>query len=92
VAIGSEHTSLEIVINSDQKSLLEAAAARSGEPIASFARSAAVDAARRVVDGHRAIRLSTRDWDRFLQLLDSQADPNDYLKNAAARYKDEVIQ
>jgi uncharacterized protein (DUF1778 family) len=92
MAIGSQDISLVIQISADQKSLIEEAAALSGQPIASFTVSAAIEAARRVVEGHRSIRLSTRDWDRFLNLLDNPPEPNDHLKRAVARYKDDVIE
>ena len=92
MAIGSQDISLEIQISADQKSLIEEAAAISGQPIASFTVSAAIEAARRVVEGDRAIRLSPRDWDRFLYLLDTPPEPNDHLKSAVAHYKDGVIE
>ena len=92
MAIGSQDISLEIQISADQKSLIEEAAALSGQPITSFTVSAAIEAARRVVEGHRPIRLSPRDWDRFLNLLDNPPEPNDHLKRATARYKDDVVE
>ena len=91
-SFGSPDLSFEIQINADQKSLIEEAAALSGQPIASFTVSAAVEAARHVVQGQRAISLSPRDWDLFLNLLDNPREPNDRLKRAVARYKDDVVQ
>ena len=92
MAIASQDISLEIQVSTDQKSLIEEAAAISGQPIASFTVSAAIEAARRVVQGQRAIRLSPRDWDRFLNLLDNPPEPNDRLKRAVAHYKDDVVE
>lgn len=91
MAIGSQDISLEIQISADQKSLIEEAAALSGQPITSFTVSAAIEAARRVVGGHRAVRLSPTDWDRFLNLHDNPPEPNDRLKRAAAHYKDDSV-
>lgn len=71
MAIGSQDINLEIQISADQKSLIEEAAALSGLPVTSFTASAAIEAARRIVAGHRTIRLSSRDWDHFLNLLDN---------------------
>ncbi len=88
MAIGSQDISFEIQISADQKSLIEEAAALSGQPISSFTVSAAIEVAHRMVEGQRAIRLSPRDWDRFLNLLDQPPEPNDYLKRAVAHYKD----
>ncbi len=90
MAIGSQDINLEIQISADQKSLIEEAAALSGQPITSFTVSAAVEAARRVVEGRATIHLSAKDWDRFLYLLDHPPEPNDQLKRAATRYKDGV--
>jgi uncharacterized protein (DUF1778 family) len=92
MAIGSEDFSMEIHVTADQKSLIEEAAALSGQPIGSFTVSAAVEAARQTVQGQRAVRLSPRDWDHFLDLLDNPPDPNDRLQRAVARYKDDVLQ
>jgi uncharacterized protein (DUF1778 family) len=90
--IGSQDLSFEIQVSSDQKSLIEEAAALSGQPIASFTVSAAVEVARHVVRGERALSLSPRDWEHFLHLLDNPPEPNDYLKRAAARYKGDIVQ
>jgi uncharacterized protein (DUF1778 family) len=90
MAIGSQDISFEIQISAEQKSLIEEAAALSGQPITSFAVSATVEAARRVMEGQRAFRLSSRDWDRFLNLLDNPPEPNERLKRAVARYEDDV--
>ncbi len=92
MAIGSQDISLEIQISADQKSLIEEAAALSGQPIASFTVSAAVEAARRVMAGQYAVRLSPRDWDRFLNLLDNPPEPNDHLKRAVAHYQGDVVE
>ena len=92
MAIGSQDIRLEIQFSADQNGLIEEAAAISGQAVASFTASAAIEAARRVVEGHRVIRLSSRDWDYFLDLLDNPSEPNDHLKRAVARYKDDVIQ
>ncbi len=91
-SVGSPDISLEIHISSDQKGLIEQAAAISGQPVASFTASAAVEAARHVLQGKRDINLSPRDWDRFLNLLDDPPEPNDHLKRAVARYKNDVVQ
>jgi uncharacterized protein (DUF1778 family) len=89
---GSQDLSFEILVNADQKSLIEEAAALSGQAISSFTVLAAVEAARRVVQGQRSITLSPRDWDLFLNLLDNPPEPNDRLQRAVARYKDGVVQ
>ena len=71
----SQGISLEVRLTADQKNLIEEAAALSGQPVAEFAASSAVETARRVVDGHRAIRLSNRDRDKLLELLDNPPKP-----------------
>jgi uncharacterized protein (DUF1778 family) len=87
MAIGSQDVSMELQISVEQKSLIEEAAALSGQPITAFTISAAVEAARHVIRGERAIQLSSRDWERFLKLLDDPPEPSDHLKRAVARYK-----
>ncbi len=86
MAIGLQDINLEIQVSADQKNLIEEAAVPSGLPVASFIISAAVEAARHVVGGRRAVRLSARDWDCFLNLLDNPPEPNERLKRAAAHY------
>lgn len=92
MATASHESSLEVRLGADQKDLIEQAAALSGQAVAEFAVSRLVEAARRVVDGQGAVRLSDRDWERFLKLLDNPPEPNEHLKRAAEHYRDNVKQ
>lgn len=39
----------------------------------------------------RITRLSKRDWARFNEIMDSDAEPNEALKNAAKEYKKRIL-
>ena len=78
-------------LSADQKNLIEEAAARSGQPVASFTVAALMDAAQRVVDAQCKIRLSSRNWDLFLKLLDDPPEPNERLRRAAWHYEENVV-
>lgn len=90
MATVSQDSNLEIRLNPDQRNLIEEAASLAGEPLTSFAAAMLVEGARRVIDGLGVIRLSDRDWDLFLKLLDDPPEPNDYLKRAAQRYQEKA--
>ncbi len=91
MATVSQGISLEVRLTADQKNLIEEAAALSGQPAAEFAASSAVETARRVVDGHRPIRLSNRDRDKLLELLDNPPKPGARLMRAAQQHKENII-
>ncbi len=84
-------TSLEIQISADQKGLIEEAAALSGQSLAEFAASSTLDAARRVVDGHRGIRLCNEDRDLLLDLLENPPEPGPRLRRAAQQHKENIV-
>ena len=61
MAIGSQDINMEIQISAEQNSLIEEAAALSGQPVAAFTVSAAIDAARRMVKG-QAVHADAADF------------------------------
>jgi uncharacterized protein (DUF1778 family) len=70
------------------KETIEAAAARLGQSVSDFAVSTLVQTARDVIEQENFTRLSTRDRDVFVALLDNRGiQPNEALKAAARRYK-----
>ena len=75
-------TRLDCRIDRQSKSLIEKAAAVSGQSISEFVIPDAVHKAERILQRHRTTVLSERDWKTFLTLLDSDAKPNEALKNA----------
>jgi uncharacterized protein (DUF1778 family) len=78
---------LDFRLNSEAKHVIEQAAALSGQTVKQFAVSTLVQSAEEVLERRRTIRLSNRDRDLFLALLDSDEGPNEALREAAERFK-----
>jgi len=76
---------LDMRLTSEQKDLLERAAAISGQPLTGFALSHLLEAARELVERHRRTVLSLRDGRRFLKLLEDDAKPAPALAAALRR-------
>lgn len=70
------------------KETIEQAAAQLGQTVSDFAVSTLVQTARQVIREHEVTRLSHRDRDRFVAILDdAEAHANKALRAAARRYK-----
>ena len=78
---------LDFRLNRQVKEVIEQAAAISGQSVSDFAVSALYRTAKEVLEREQTTRLSNRDRDVFLALLDSDAKPNEALKRAAKKYK-----
>lgn len=78
---------LDFRLNRQVKEVIEQAAAVSGQSVSDFAVSALYRTAKEVLEREQTIRLSNRDRDVFLALLDSDAKPNEALKRAAKKYR-----
>ena len=79
---------LNFRLSAELKQTIEEAAARTGQTVSDFAVSTLVETARRVIEQENITRLSKRDRDVFLALLDDDnARPNRALLAAARRYK-----
>ncbi len=87
--IGTE-TTLDLRLPSSVKEAVEQAAAHMGQSVNEFAVSALAHTAREVIEHRSVTVLSSRDWERFLALLDEPAEVNTALKAAAQRYKQQV--
>jgi uncharacterized protein (DUF1778 family) len=73
------------------KQTIELAAAELGQTVSDFAVSTLVRKARRVLREMSITRLSNRDRDIFIAMLDDvESQPNERLLKAAANYKDEI--
>ena len=73
------------------KATIEKAAAQSGQSVSDFAVSTLVREARALIREHDVTELSGRDRDIFVSILDdADAAPNDTLRAAAERYKEEI--
>jgi uncharacterized protein (DUF1778 family) len=71
----------------EMKSRIERAAVLSGMSLTEFALEAMRDMADEVLEKDRITRLSDRDRDVFLKMLDDVSEPNEALKKAAASHR-----
>ena len=78
---------LDFRLSHQVKEVIEQAAAVSGQSMSDFAVSVLYRTAKEVLEREQTTRLSHRDRDVFLAMLDSDAKPNEALKRAARRYK-----
>jgi uncharacterized protein (DUF1778 family) len=82
---------LNFRLPSEFKQLIDEAAERLGQSTSDFAVSTLVRTARSVLDEEAVTRLTNRDRDLFIGLLDAvDAAPNEALKAAATRRKRQV--
>ena len=82
---------LDFRLNRQIKEVIEQAACASGQSLSDFAVSVLYRTAKEVLDREQNTRLSNRDRDTFLAMLDSEAPPNEALKSAAKRYKKQSL-
>jgi len=75
----------------DLKKVIEDAAAQMGQSVSDFAVSTLVQAAREVLRDQEVTRLTDRDRQLFVEMLDDTAtQPNQALVEAARRYRKQV--
>jgi uncharacterized protein (DUF1778 family) len=80
---------LNFRLPAEVKTTIEEAAACLGQSVSDFAVSTLAQTARSIIEQRQVTRLSNRDRDTFMALLDNaDARPNKALKAAAKRYKD----
>jgi uncharacterized protein (DUF1778 family) len=84
------NTRLDVRLQADHKNLIEQAASMLGQSVSSFAVSTLVREAGRVVEESVILKLSNRDRDIFLAMLDNPPEPNDRLRRAFDRHKEQV--
>lgn len=80
-------TRLDFRLDADAKETIEQAAFLSGKSLSEFAVSTLLTSAREILDRHQVIRFSNRDFDAFLDHIESDQEPNETLRQAAERYK-----
>ena len=78
-------------LSSEIKERVEKAAAVTGQTLTDFAVSVLANSASEILERHETRRLSDRDRDIFLSMLDSEPEPNKSLKNAAIAYKQRTV-
>jgi uncharacterized protein (DUF1778 family) len=85
--IASPSARLDFRVNPEHKSLIEQAASAEGRSVTDFAVATLVKRAQEVIERAAQTRLSARDAQTFLHMLESDAKPNRALKIAAEKYK-----
>ena len=90
MATVSHNARLDVRMAPRQKDLIEQAAQLSAQSVSGFVVSVLVEEARKIVDGHAAGRLSDRDRDRFLALLDNPPPPAPALRKASRRHRERL--
>lgn len=87
-AIHKEMTRFDTRLSKEQKLYLEKAAQLAGfKSLSAFILQTAQEKAKEIIRENEAILASERDRDIFFEALMNPAEPNDALKNAAAKYK-----
>ena len=81
---------LEARISAEQKGLLVEAARLRGQSLSDFVVGSAQDAARQTIQDYHVITLSRRDQHVFVQALLEPPAPNEALRKAAERYREET--
>lgn len=80
-------TRLEFRLLPEHKELIEQAAQLLGITVTEFADSRLVPLAREIIAEHNMTRLTDRDRDIFLAMLDSEDEPNEALRSAFRKHK-----
>ena len=81
---------LEARMTTDQKALLQHAAALSGRTLSEFVVASAQEAAARVIQEHETIRLSRSEQVAFVTALLKPRAPNARLRKAAEKYRQQT--
>jgi uncharacterized protein (DUF1778 family) len=81
---------LEARTTTDQKALLQRAAALSGRTLSEFVLASAQEAAAKVIQEHETIRLSRSEQIAFVTALLKPRAPNARLRKAAERYRKQM--
>jgi uncharacterized protein (DUF1778 family) len=81
---------LEIRVTPDQKKEIERAAKIRGTSVTDFAVNKLQEAAREIIQETESFRLREEDRKVFFNALANPPEPNQYAKDAVARYKSQV--
>jgi uncharacterized protein (DUF1778 family) len=58
-----------------------------GQSVSAWVKLVLLTKAQEVLDAHRRTALSRKDWDAFLEIVDSDDEPSPALSRAAERYR-----
>lgn len=79
---------LETRVTTDQKRLIEHAAALQGRTVTDFVLTSLQDAARRAIEDHQHLELSVRDSQAFVRALVEPRPVNERLNDTVRRYRE----
>lgn len=79
---------LETRVTTDQKRLIEHAAALQGRTVTDFVLTSLQDAARRAIEEHQHLELSLRDSQAFVEALVEPRPVNERLTETIRRYRE----
>jgi len=79
---------LEARVTTEQKNLIEHAAALQGRTVTDFVLTSVQDAARRAIEDHQRLDLSVRDSQAFVEALLNPPPVNDRLRDTVRRYRE----
>jgi uncharacterized protein (DUF1778 family) len=92
MATTTQNQRLDVRLRNEQKKLIEQAAGYLGQSISAFTTATLVREAQEVVERFGTVRLTDRDRDIFLDLLDNPPKPNAKLRKAARQHSRKVGQ
>jgi uncharacterized protein (DUF1778 family) len=78
---------LQIRIDKTTKAKIEQAASYSNKTISDFVLENIIPVAEKVIEEHTTIKLSNRDWNKLMVVLENPPEPNEAIKRAAERYR-----
>ncbi len=78
---------LEARLTTEQKGLIEQAAALQGRTVTDFVLASVQDAARRTIEDHQRLDLTVRDREAFVEALLNPVPVNEHLRETIARYR-----
>lgn len=81
---------LETRVTSDQKRLIEHAAALQGRTVTDFVLTSVQEAARRAIEEHQHLALSVRDSQAFVKGLTEPQPVNNRLRETVRRYREKT--
>ena len=88
--MASRNDRIEMRLSRDQKSLIQDAAALSGQDVTSFAVSTLLERAQQVIETKNRITLGHRSMKSLIRLLESDREPTPALRAAVKRWKQQA--
>lgn len=81
---------IEARVTTEEKALVQQAAALTGSSLTDFIMRSAIEAAAETIRSHQVIRLAVEDSAAFAEALLNPPEPNEHLRALAGRYQEFV--